>query len=201
MLGPKAGGRCFPALLAYVALCSACAETGSYVWVHKYTPAGDQAGEYLLASGDLIQVRVFNQEAMSTRTRIRADGKVSLPFLNDVAAAGQSPSHFAKTLDKLLLDFIRQPVVTVSVEEMHPSQVSLVGEVVRPGVYPIEPGQGVLRALAAGGGLTEFAHKDRIYVLRQSLPQRIRFSMQELTTPGTAATRFRLLGDDAIVVE
>src|SRR5262249_5922721 len=162
-------------------------------WVDRYVPSnpGEHSSEFRLAPNDVIQVRVYNQEAMSApRIRIRADGKVSLPFLNDVRVEGLSPAQLAKQLEAQLREFINQPVVPVTWEEMHPTQVSVVGEVAKPGVYAIEPGHGVLRVLAAAGGLTPFAHQDRIYVLRQSSPTRIRFRMEDLVLPGTPAAKF-----------
>jgi len=201
----KGFGRRFSALMAWATasgVAVACAgSSGRYIWVDSYRQANETKTDYRIAPGDLLNVRVFGQEAMSAHTRVRQDGKVSLPFLNDVPAAGQTPGDFAKTVQKLLLAFVREPAVTVLVEETHPSQVSVVGEVAKPGVYTIEPGQGVLRALAAAGGLNDFAHKDRIYVLRGSEAVRIRFRMDELATPGTPAARFRLLADDAVIVE
>lgn len=201
----EALGCRFSTLMAWVIVswtALACAPSGKYIWVENYRqPRDASTAEYRIAPGDVINVRVFNQDAMSARTRVRADGKVSLPFLNDVPAAGQTPPEFAKTVQKLLLAFMREPLVTVLVDETHTLQVSVVGEVAKPGVYTIEPGQGVLRVLAAAGGLNDFAHKDRIFVLRSSEAVRIRFRMDELATPGSSAARFRLLADDAIVVE
>jgi len=199
----KGFGRWFSALMAWaITSCLAIAcSSGKYIWVDNYRQVRETNTEYRIAPGDLINVRVFGQDAMSAKTRVRMDGKVSLPFLNDVTAAGQTPGDFAKTVQKLLLAFIREPAVTVLVEETHTSAVSVVGEVAHPGVYTIEPGQGVLRVLAAAGGLNDFAHKDRIYVLRSSEEVRIRFRMDELATPGTPAARFRLLADDAVIVE
>ena len=192
------------ALIAVFVALMGCASQVPYVWVDQYTPpagTNEQSTEYRLAPGDTIGVRVFNQDGMNTSARIRADGKVSLPLVNDVSAEGLTPTEFGKKVASVLREYINQPVVTVLVETMHATEVSVVGEVGRPGVYPIERGQGVLRAIAAAGGVTQFAHKDRIYVLRQTSPLRIRLKMDELETPGTPAARFQLLPNDAIVVE
>ena len=190
-------------IAAFVALMG-CASQVPYIWVDQYTPppgTNEQTTEYRLAPGDTIGLRVFNQDGMTTSARIRADGKVSLPLVNDVTAEGLTPTQFGKKVASLLREYINQPLVTVLVETMHATEVSVVGEVVKPGVYPIERGQGVLRAIAAAGGVTQFAHKDRIYVLRQTSPLRIRLKMDELQTPGTPEARFQLLPNDAIVVE
>jgi len=189
-------------LLAFTAL--GCAGVGEYVWADSLPEtSADAGGEYRLARGDLIFVRVFNQDPLSGRTRVRPDGQVTIPFVNDVPAAGRTTQELAKTLESRLLEggFIKAPVVTVFLEELGPLQLSVIGEVARPGVYPLERGQGLLRALAAAGGLTEFAHKDRIFLVRAGTPGRIRFTLEGLSTPGSRSARFRLQNDDAILVQ
>lgn len=179
-----------------------CAGMGQYVWAEALPePSADAPGEYKLAPGDVIFVRVFNQDQMSGRTRIRPDGRVTVPFVNDVPAAGRTTQELGKALEVLLRDFIKTPVVTVFLEELAPAQLSVLGEVARPGVYPLERGQGVLRALAAAGGLTEFAHKDRIFLVRAGTPGRIRFTLDGLSIPGTRSARFRLQNEDVVIVQ
>lgn len=179
-----------------------CANLGQYVWADSLPEAATRApSEYQLAPGDAVFVRVFNQENLSGRVRIRPDGRVTLPFVNDVPAAGHTTQDLAKTIQTRLREFINQPVVTVSLDEAAPIQVSVLGEVARPGVYPQERGQGLLRALAAAGGLTDFAHRDRIFLVRKDPAGRIRFSLDQLATPGTRSAEFRLQPDDVIVVQ
>jgi polysaccharide biosynthesis/export protein len=190
----------FATLGAVLAL--ACADLGQYVWVDSLPEeAATFNAQYRLAPGDLIFVRVFNQDALSGRTRVRPDGQVTIPFVNDVPAAGRTTQELAKAMEVLLRDYIKSPVVTVFLEELAPSQLSVLGEVAKPGVYPLERNQGVLRALAAAGGLTEFAHKDRIFVVRAGQPQRIRFTLESLSTPGSRSSRFHLQSDDVVVVQ
>jgi len=192
------------ALACAVAAASAsCASFGPYVWADSLPEASQiQPAEYLLVPGDTIYVRVFNQESVSGRTRVRPDGRVTIPFLRDVPAAGRTTEELGRTVQTLLRDFINQAVVTISLEETAPAQLSVLGEVTRPGVYPLERGgQSVLRALAAAGGLTGFAHKDRIFVLRPGVAERIRFSLDGLATPGSGSGRFRLQNDDVVFVQ
>jgi len=191
------------AFLGVVVAGLGCANLGQYVWADSLPdPPANAAGEYLLVPGDLIFVKVFNQDSLSGRTRVRPDGRVTIPFVNDVAAAGVSTQELAKRMEVLLRDFIKTPVVTVFLEELAPAQLSVMGEVTKPGVYPLDrTSQGVLRALAAAGGLTEFAHKDRIFVVRSGTPGRIRFTLEGLSTPGSRSARFRLQNDDVVVVQ
>jgi polysaccharide export outer membrane protein len=186
-----------------LALVCGCASLGQYTWVNDYPePPAPVEKEYVIKPGDVLQIRVFNQEGMSARAKVRNDGKISLPFLNDVTAAGHSPNSFAKELQVKLKEFIKVPVVTVSLEETRPVVVSVLGEVARQGGYQVEPGTGVLQLLANAGGLTELAHKDRIFVLRREPnPVRIRFSFDLLARLDNRASSFRIQSGDVVVVE
>jgi polysaccharide export outer membrane protein len=183
---------------------AACASLGEYVWVNDYRdprpPAANNA--YVLGAGDVISVRVFGQEAMSAHGKIRSDGKVSLPFLNDVQAEGYTPAVLAEQLEARLKDYVNKPVVTVSVDEQRQVAIAVVGDVGHQGMVTVAPDSGVLVALAAAGGLAEIAHRDRIFVIRnESKPVRIRFDWKDLQHAEGAAGAFRLRTGDQIVVE
>jgi polysaccharide export outer membrane protein len=195
-------------LAAALALAAGCSHLGDYVWVDAATePSAPSENEYVIAPGDVLGVRVFSQEGMSGRSRVRTDGKISLPFVNDVEAAGQTPAALARRLQVRLKEFINNPVVTVSLEEAGPIQVSVLGEVAHAGVFPVQAGANVLQALAAAGGLTPYASHDRIFVLRKSPPGskpplvRIRFTYDKLAHAEGRAAAFRMRDGDVVVVE
>jgi polysaccharide export outer membrane protein len=183
---------------------SACASKGGSIEVDqiKEEPAPAAGGEYSIGVGDLISVQVWDQEKMSARMRVRTDGRISLPFLNDVEAAGKTPVQLAGELESGLKSVILNPKVTVAVEESKPPtlSISVLGEVAKPGLETLDPGAGVAQALAAAGGLTVFAHKDRIFVVRGGA-QRIHFTYDALTRTAGRATSFRLRTGDVVVVE
>jgi len=189
------------AALACLLLAASCRSggLGEFVWVHDLAEAEASDPGYVIAPGDTIQVRVYNQDGVSGRMRVRADGMISLPFLGDTQAAGFTPLTLATRIQVRLKEFIVSPIVTVSLEELRPFEVSVVGEVVRAGVYRLEPGAGVLPGLAAAGGLNDFANRDRIFVLRSG--QRIRFTFKALTQAQPKAAAFRLRSGDVLVVE
>jgi len=192
------------ALATACALISACASVGQYTWVDDLpdTPVAAAAGQYVIQPGDVIQVRVYNQEGMSVRARVRGDGKISLPVLYDVEAAGYTPTALAQQLQTRLKEFVNLPVVTVSLDEARQSSVSVLGEVAHPGTFAIDSGTGVLQALALAGGLTDYARRDRIFVVRSTpSPLRIRFTFQKLAQAEGRAPRFRLQPGDVLVVE
>jgi polysaccharide export outer membrane protein len=185
---------------------SACKTTGEYVWVDDLPQAPAPAEkEYVIQTGDIISVRVWNQEGMSARARVRQDGKISLPFLNDVEVSGITPTAAAKRIQARLKEFIVNPVVNVSLEEVRPVTVAVLGEVVHPGNYPIDSTSGVMHALALAGGMNPYANKDMILVIRQKAdggaPLRIRFTYEALTQARGKAASFRLQMGDVVVVE
>ena len=178
-----------------------CAGVGPYVWVDDYAPLAE-ANDYRIAPGDVLSVVVYRQEGMSTHERVREDGKISLPLIRDVQAAGLSTSELSEQIQTRLKNFINAPAVTVGVVETRPLVVPVLGEVVRPGQYTLEKGAGVLDALAAAGGFTEFAHRDRIFVLRRpSKLTRIRSTFEALSRGQGLAAAFRLQAGDVVVVE
>jgi polysaccharide export outer membrane protein len=203
---PRAAGL---VALAVLALASGCGTTGAYVWVDvvpRTMLAADTTSE--IHPGDVIGIRVFNQEANSVdRARVRDDGRISVPLLNDVEVAGLQPGDLAKRLEAKLKTFIVSPVVTVVVHERRPVRVSVLGQVTRPGVYDLDGASGLLHALAAAGGPTPFAKKDGIYVLRSAAaaddqaPGRIRFRSDDLRTGRPPAALFRMRAGDVVVVE
>lgn len=192
-------------LLALAATATGCLhDSGRYVSIDDYQEPANEP-EYVIKVGDMLNVRVFQQENMSARSRVRADGRISLPFLNDVLAAGLTPPVLASQLQTRLKDFLSNPVVTVSLEEVRQLAVPVIGEVVRPGTYPVEHGAGVLTALASAGGFTPYARKD-VYVLRSSgKPQepqvRLRFDWPALFKAEGKGTLFVLRPGDVVLVE
>jgi polysaccharide export outer membrane protein len=180
----------------------ACGPSGSYVWVRDLPPTADFSGEYLIATGDVISVRVVNQDSMSTRAKVRDDGRIALPLLGDVEVRGKKPSALRAELEARLKEYIVAPSVTVNVEEVAPVTVSVLGEVTHPGVVHMDGSGGVAQALAAAGGLTDYANRDRIFVVRQGgKPSRVRFTFDGLSGADPAAVRFLLRRGDVIVVE
>jgi polysaccharide export outer membrane protein len=190
-------------------LLAACSGGGAYVRVEDFPAAtAAPAGTYLIAEGDLLSVRVFGQEGLSGSVRVRSDGKISLPFVNEQQAARLTPATLAALLQASLRTFLVNPVVAVSLEERHASQISVLGSVTQPGLYPLQPGSGVLRAVAQAGGLTRFADAGRIYVLRADLerPERagvtkIRFTWQALVSGRGPAAAFELREGDVVFAE
>lgn len=205
------GGSCAGAiLLATVVAVAACSHADEFIWVRD-VPKGmtEPEAAYHIAPGDVIGIRVWNHAENSLeRALVREDGKISMPFLNDVDVAGSEPGELARRLEVKLKAYIQAPSVTVVVHERRPLRVSVMGKVVRPGVYDLDYGAGVVHALAAAGGLTPFADEDAVFVLRSgywadgnNAPARIRFRYTDLRRGKPPAATFRLKVGDVVVAE
>ncbi len=179
-----------------------CAGPGTYVWAKDVPQTTDPTNDYLIAVGDVVGVRVVNQDALSTHARVRSDGRIALPLLGDVEVRGKKPNALRAELEARYKEFIVAPSVTVSMDEIAPLGVSVLGEVNRPGIVQMDSSGGVAQALAGAGGLTDYATRDRIFVIRRGKDvMRVRFTFDELANGEPSAMGFTLRRGDVIVVE
>lgn len=179
----------------------ACGGTGPYVWADSLPTSASGGGDVLIADGDVLNVRVFNQEPLSTKERVRNDGRISIPVIGEITARGKRPAQLAAEIQDRLKDIVKVPSVIVTFEAGTELKVSVVGEVRNSGVFQVEPGSNVLHALAAAGGLTDYADADKVFVVRKALPQRVRFRYADLRSADPKSIAFTLQAGDVIVVE
>jgi polysaccharide biosynthesis/export protein len=184
-----------------LALPLACGGTGPYIWVDALPATAGGPGDVVIADGDVLNIRVFNQDPLSTKERVRSDGRISIPVIGEVVARGKRPAQLAGEIQERLKDIVKVPSVIVTFEQAGELKVSVVGEVKNAGVFPIEPGSNVLHALAAAGGLTDYADGDKVFVVRKSLPQRVRFRFSDLRSQDPKSIQFTLVAGDVVVVE
>ena len=137
------------------------------------TTASTQPGQpvsvdaaYKIGPQDVLRVDVWKETEISRTVPVRPDGKISLPLLNDVQAAGLSPIQLANLIATGLKKFITNPQVTVGVTEINSRRIFVTGEVSHAGAFPLIPNMTVLQALSSAGGFTQFARLKNIYVLR-----------------------------------
>ena len=121
---------------------------------------------YKIGPQDVLRIDVWKEAEISRSVPVRPDGKISLPLLNDVQAAGYTPMELANLISEGLKKYITNPQVTVSVSEINSRRVYVTGEVTKPGAYPLLPNMTALQLLTSAGGFTQFARMKNIYVLR-----------------------------------
>lgn len=162
--------------------------------------AETRPGDYRIGAEDLLSISVWKNEALSRQVPVRPDGMISLPLLNDVRAAGMTPMELRDELIRRFAEYMPNPEVSVIVQEIHSHKASVLGEVVHPGRYDLKGRTTVLDLLASAGGLTEFASRSRIVVLRDggSRVRRIRFNYDKAMEDGDA--NFDLLPGDIVLV-
>lgn len=186
---------------AAAALLVGCAHDG-YTDVDELPERALAPAAYRIQNGDQLIVTVWNQENLSGEVNVRPDGNITLPLIGDVAVAGMTPPACAKEIARRLNGLVLDPKVAVSVAQTREPTVSVLGEVRDAGTYPLRRGEGVLEVLARAGGLSEFADRERIFVIRrQGEPLRVRFSYHKLVRSEGAAIAFALQDGDVVVVE
>lgn len=123
---------------------------------------------YVIHPDDVLDINVWNQAQLSFKgLPVRPDGKISLPLINDVQAAGLTAMQLAASIRQKLTAFVKDPVVTVVVVQVNSQRYYVLGEVLHAGTFPLLPGLTALQALSAAGGFTQFANTKKIYILRE----------------------------------
>jgi polysaccharide biosynthesis/export protein len=157
---------------------------------------------YKIGPQDLLKIDVWKEEQLTRTVPVRPDGKITLPLLNDVQAAGLTPMELAGVIGDQLRKYINSPQVTVSVTEINSRRVYLTGEVSKAGAYALLPHMTVLQALSSGGGFTQFARVKNIYVLRTENGKQVKmpFNYKEAIRGENPEQNIELLPGDVIVV-
>lgn len=132
------------------------------------------ADDFKLGPDDILDIAVWNNKDISRTVPVRPDGRISLPLINDVQAAGLTPMQLRDVLTKRLSKYMASPEVSVVVKEVHSFAVSVMGEVKKAGRYELKSRATVLDAIAAAGGFTEFASRSRVAIIRQDGPNSTR---------------------------
>jgi polysaccharide export outer membrane protein len=163
--------------------------------------AADLPG-YRIGPEDVVQISVWGNEAVSRTAPVRPDGRISLPLLNDVQAAGLTPMELRQELSRRLGEYMPQPEVAVSVTEVRSFKVSVIGAVGKPGRYELKSRTTVIDVLAMAQGFTEFAARSRVVVLRSegSGVDRLAFDYDKVASGIAGHTNFYVHAGDIVLV-
>ena len=167
-------------------------------------PAGVQppAG-YVIGADDLLTIRFWGDAQLSTDVVVRSDGKISVPLLNDLQAAGLTPEQLGDTLEKAASKYITEPDATVIVREIRSRKVYIIGQgVTRSGTVTLNADMNVLQVLAAAGGLLEYADKGNIVIIRNEggKERRFKFNYDDVIKGKNIRQNILLQPGDTVVV-
>lgn len=169
----------------------------------KSSPEASQNdAEYKIGPQDLLRIDVWKEAEISRTAPVRPDGKISLPLLNDIQAAGLTPMQLSTVIAEGLKKYVQNPQVTVSVAEINSRRVYVTGEVTKPGAFPLLPDMTVLQALSGSGGFTQFAKLKGIYVLRMENGKQVKhpFNYKDVVSGKAAEQNILLQPGDVVVV-
>jgi polysaccharide export outer membrane protein len=157
---------------------------------------------YVIGVADVLDVVFWRDKDLSAEVVVRPDGKITLPLLNEVEAGGLTPEQLRQSILERARRFIEEPTASVIVKQINSRQVFILGEVAKPGTYPLAGRATVLQLIATAGGLTEFAARDEIVVLRNlgGAPQRHRVSYDAVVKGRDLTQNLELAAGDTIVV-
>jgi len=159
-------------------------------------------GDYVLAPEDVVDINVWRNGALTRTVFIRPDGKISLPLIGDVLAAGLTPSQLQEAIKERLKEYKETPEVSVVVRDIGSFSVYIMGEIARPGKLQLRGDTTLLQAITQAGGFTQFAKSDKILVLRRegTYETRLRVRYHDIVSGRNPAANIILKRGDTIVV-
>jgi polysaccharide export outer membrane protein len=180
---------------------AAAGSAGPSPSVTAVDPRLEAASAFQIGPEDILDISVWKNPELSRVVPVRPDGKVSLPLVNDIQAAGLTPATLRRQVTERLSEFIPAPEVSVMVREVHSRKVAVVGAVKTPGRFELKSPMTVLEVIALAQGFTDFAARDRIVVLRQNgaTTTRMPFNYRKIAD-GAEQENFLVKPGDIIVV-
>ncbi len=198
----RTGTRLTAVLIA--TLLAACA--GRSPEVPDLPPAAETgATEYTIGPGDMLKVFVWRHEDLSTTVPVRPDGRISTPLVEDMPAAGKTPTELARDIEAVLEEYIRSPTVNIIVEEFvgtFGEQIRVVGQAAEPQALPYREGMTLLDVMIAVGGLGEFAAGNRGKVIRRVGDEQteIRVRIDDLVNDGDIRQNLVMRPGDVVII-
>ena len=190
-------------ILAYVAGCGGGPSSTSAT---KAGELDEQARDsYIIGPGDGLQVFVWGHQDLTTSIQVRPDGMISTPLVEDIQAAGKTPTELARDMETVLSEFVRSPTVTIIVQSFvgeYAQQIRVVGQAAQPQALSYRAGMTVLDVVIAVGGLSEFAAGNRARVVRRQDGQEvtIKVRLNDLLNKGDMEQNLRMLPGDVLII-
>jgi polysaccharide export outer membrane protein len=207
MKGPDVSRQSFLALLLITALLAGCGGGPTSTMAAKdavieVTAAGD---DYVIGPGDTLQVFVWGHSDLTTSVQVRPDGEISTPLVEDMQAAGRTPTELARAVEIVLEEFVRSPTVTIIVQGFvgeYAQQIRVVGQAAQPQALSYRGGMTVLDVMIAVGGLSEFASGNRARIVRRENGREttIKVKLNDLLNKGDMDQNVRMMPGDVLII-
>jgi polysaccharide export outer membrane protein len=192
---------------AATALAAACTLALGGCATRAPQPADTQASnpEYRVGPGDTVNIIVWRNPEVSMAVPVRPDGKITTPLVEDLAAAGKTPTQLARDIEKALATFIQQPVVTVVVTNFvgnYSEQIRVIGQAARPQALPYRNEMSLMDVMIAVGGTTEFAAGNRTTLIRNvdGKQQKFTVRLDDLIKEGDISANVNMRPGDVLVI-
>jgi len=167
------------------------------------TQAKPHDNTFVIGAEDVLAVNVWKEQDVSRTVPVRSDGKISLPLAGEVIAAGLTPLQLEQSISDKLKNYITDPQVTVIVQQINSQKFNILGQVVKPGAYPLIAATTIVDAISIAGGFRDFAKKKGIYILRKDASgaeTRIPFNYQDFIKGKNTSQNIAIQPHDTIIV-
>jgi polysaccharide export outer membrane protein len=158
---------------------------------------------YVIGNDDKLAISVWKEPDLTRSLPVRSDGKISLPLVGEIVAAGRTPLQLEMDISNRLRNFITVPEVTVIVEQINSKKYNIVGYVNRPGAFPLTLDTTVMDAIALSGGFRDFAKTKGVYILRQNADgtqSRLNFNYKDFIKGKNLSQNVKIEPNDTIIV-
>jgi polysaccharide export outer membrane protein len=142
--------------------------------------------DYIIGPEDVLEITVWKNADLSKQVQVRPDGRISLPLLGDISAVGKTPTQLTEEISAGLKAYVETPTISTSIKEVQSYQIYVLGEVNKPGKYPLKSKTTLLQGLTVAGGFTEVAARNKMVIFR-------------FTKEGEGQTKLRASYDDIVV--
>ena len=189
--------------LLFVAFCGNPMGRAQVVATAPQQSATRSNDTYKIGTDDILTISVWKEPDLSRDVPVRSDGKISLPLVGELQAAGQTPSQLEQDITAGLRNYITEPQVTVIVRQNNSEKFNVLGQVGKPGSYPYFSGTTVVDAIAVAGGFRDFAKRKSVYVVRQGASGqelRLPFNYDQYIKGKSTSQNIKLQPHDTVVV-
>jgi polysaccharide export outer membrane protein len=192
-------------LLVLAVALGACSRYGELPAAQQVSSDAPPTPSYIIGPGDALNIFVWRNQDLTTTVTVRPDGRISVPLIEDLPAAGKTPTELARDIERRLGRFVRDPVVTVIMSGFvgpYSQQIRVVGEATRPQALPYRENMSIMDVMIQVGGLTQFASGNRTVIIRRVEGRQVsyRVRLDDLLKDGDITANVNVLPGDVVVI-